>query len=265
MIDVEGVGANVATLDPQLVGDRVTALLAQLGDVHPNACCAGAAGAEVPAGRARLSRLLELKFPDCRVTVVHDARLVLAAAGQECGIALIAGTGSVAYGRTADGREAQRGGWGWMLGDEGGGAWVTREAAREVMRRADAGRPAGPLGDALLAACGAADSRELTASLHAMREPKQWASAASVVFDTAAADPGAMEIVLRAASSLADLVRGVEVSLRVDGPVVLAGGLVLNQPRLETEVRERLSSRCIRLDQPPVEGAVRLAAELLRR
>jgi N-acetylglucosamine kinase-like BadF-type ATPase len=265
VIDVEGPGANVATLDTELVDDRLTALLAKLGDISPNACCAGAAGAEVPAGRIRLARLLERMFPDCRLTVVHDARLVLAAAGLHSGIALIAGTGSVAYGRTANGREAQRGGWGWMIGDDGGGAWVAREAAREVMRRADAGLPLGELGQSLLAACGASDSRGLTANLHAMREPMQWASAASAVFETAALDLGAMEVVVRAASALAGLVRDIQDSLGVDGPIVLAGGLLLNQPRLEAAVREQVSFPCVRLDEPPVEGAVRLAEELLQR
>jgi glucosamine kinase len=265
VIDVEGPGANVATLDPGLVGDRLTALLAKLGDIRPTACCAGAAGAEVPAGRIRLERLLEQMFPECLLTVVHDARLVLAAARQEAGIALIAGTGSVAYGRTANGREAQRGGWGWMIGDDGGGAWVAREAAREVMRRADAGLPPGELGQALLKSCGALNARELSANLHAMREPMQWAAAAAAVFDTAESDRGAMEIVLRAASALGGLVREVQDSLGVDGPIVLAGGLLLNQPRLEAAVREQVSSHCVRLDEPPVEGAVRLAEELLQR
>ncbi len=101
--------------------------------------------------------------------------------------------------------------------------------------------------------------------LHAMREPKQWADAASVVFDTAQADRGAMDIVLSAASALAGLVRQIQDSLGLDGPVVLAGGLLLHQPRLEAAVRERVGSRCIRLGEPPVEGAVRLAAELLQQ
>ena len=265
VIDVDGPGANVATLDPELVDVRLTGLLAKLGDIRPDACCAGAAGAEVEMGRVRLARLLEARFPECRVTVVHDARLVLAAAQQESGIALIAGTGSVAYGRTDSGREAQRGGWGWMIGDEGGGAWVTREAAREVMRRAESGQPVGELGQALLKSCGATDAAQLTANLHAMREPMQWAAAASAVFEAAELDRGAMEIVVRAGSALAGLVREVQSSLGIDGPIVLAGGLLLNQPRLETAVREQLASPCVRLDAPPVEGAVRLAAELLQR
>jgi len=39
---------------------------------------------------------------------------------------------------------------------------------------------------------------------------------------------------------------------------VLAGGQLLNQPRLETAVR-RLLGAAIRLEEPPVAGAVRLA------
>jgi len=262
-IDAEGPGANVATLDAQVVDDRVSSLLAKLGDIRPEACCAGAAGAEVPAGRARLERLLGRMLPGCRLAVVHDARLVLAAAGRHDGIALIAGTGSVAYGRTPDGREAQRGGWGWMIGDDGGGAWVTREAAREVMARSDAGRSIGRLGEALLDACRASDTREMVANLHAMREPMEWAAAASAAFKSAGTDVGAMEVIRRAGAALSNLVREVQVALGLDGPVVLAGGLLLNQPELEDSVREQLSAPFIRLAEPPVEGAVRLAQELL--
>jgi len=204
-------------------------------------------------------------LPGCRLAVVHDTRLVLAAAGVDAGVALVAGTGSVAYGRSPDGREAQRGGWGWMLGDDGSGVWITREAAREVTARADDRRPPGALGDALLGACAASDARELTSNLHAMREPRQWAAAASAVFDTYDSDAASRKIVGGAADALAKLVRGVRESLGVEGPVVLAGGLMLNQPRLEAAVRERLTSQCVRLLEPPVEGALRLAEDLLGR
>jgi N-acetylglucosamine kinase-like BadF-type ATPase len=264
--DVEGPGANVATLDSRLMTERVTELLRSLGEIRPSACCAGAAGAEVAEGRARLESLLGRLLPDCAVAVVHDARLVLAAAGVESGIALIAGTGSVAFGRSSDGREAQRGGWGWMLGDEGGGVWIAREAARLVLARSDAGDPAGPLGEALLTATGAADARQLMAAMHARREPREWARLASTVFESADSDPGSSEIVALAGEQLARLVDQIRRALRVGGPVVLAGGLLLHQPRLEVAVRGELGDvECIRLAEPPVEGAVRLAEGMLRR
>lgn len=255
----------MAVLDAAVVDRRLSALVGKLGEVHPSACCAGAAGAEVPAGRDRLQGILVRLLPDCRVSVVHDARLVLAAATVDAGIALVAGTGSVAYGRTADGHESQRGGWGWMVGDDGGGVWITRKAAREVMRRADSGESLGPLGRALLDAAGVSDTRQLTSALHAMREPMQWAGLASVVFATADSDPGSNRIILSAARELASLVREVQHDLDCDGPVVLAGGLLLHQPRLDDAVRAELRGiACVRLEEPPVAGAVRLAEELLR-
>jgi N-acetylglucosamine kinase-like BadF-type ATPase len=250
-------------LESRLVDGRLTALLAQLGDVHPVACCAGAAGAEVPAARDRLRELIERRLPGCRVIVVHDTRLVLAAAGIDAGIALIAGTGAVAYARTSEGREARRGGWGWMLGDEGGGVWITREAARLVMARVDDGFDVGELGLALLKACAASDARQLLGRMHELREPMEWAALAAVVFATAESDAGSRDIIQRAADALTQLV--VPLRKLVDGPVVLAGGLLLNQSRLEDQVRRQVPMRCVRLDQPPVEGAVHLAEELLGR
>jgi len=61
----------------------------------------------------------------CRVanpTVTHDARPLVGGGTQaDCGIALIAGTGSFSYCRTADAAEDRCGGWGYMYGDEGSG------------------------------------------------------------------------------------------------------------------------------------------------
>ena len=252
----------MAVLDPQTVDERLSALLDGLGDIHPDAACAGAAGAEVPAARTLLQDLLARHLPGARLCVVHDTRLVLAAAGLDAGIALIAGTGAVAYARSHEGREAQRGGWGWMLGDEGSGVWIAREAARLLMQRTEQGAERGALGDALLAACRVDDPQQLLGVLHAMHEPMQWAALAQVVFDSAANDVGARDIIHRAAEELTRLV----LPLRdlVDGPVVLAGGLLLHQPLLEAELHSKLPVAAVRLEEPPVEGAVRLAAELLR-
>ena len=246
-----------------MVDERLAALLGQLGDVHPDACCAGAAGAETPDARARLQEFLARRYPTSRTCVVHDAHLVLAAAGRDDGIALIAGTGTVAYARAPDGRESRRGGWGWLVGDEGGGVWITREAARLVMTRAESGAGIGELGEAMLAACGAQAPEQMLASLHDRHEPMQWAALAATVFDTADEDEGAREIIDRASVALAELA----LPLRVvcpDGPVVLAGGLLLNQQGLESEVRALIPVECVRLEQPPVAGALRLAEGLLR-
>jgi glucosamine kinase len=256
--EAEGPGANVAALRPRTVEARIGALLAGMGAISPDACCAGSAGAEVAAGRARLERLLTALLPGCTITVVHDARLVLAAARVDFGIALISGTGSVAYGRDRDGQEARAGGWGWLVGDDGSGAWVAREASREVLRRSDAGEPLGKLGEGMLGATKARDATDFVGRLHRLSEPGEWAALAGVVFEAANNDAGAASLVEHAASALADLVVSVRKKLSLDGPIVLAGGQLLNQPRLESAVRRRLGP-AMRLEEPPVAGAVRLA------
>jgi N-acetylglucosamine kinase-like BadF-type ATPase len=256
-----GPGANVASIDPQLVEERLTALIRQLGSPRPSACCAGAAGSEFPAGKRLLEDLLARLLPGTKVLVVHDARLVLAAAGLEAGIALIAGTGSVAYGRDADGEEARAGGWGWMLGDEGGGAWVVREAVRVLMRRRDAGEPMGALGDALLAATKTGDALELAGKLQGDHLAGHWAAHAHVVFDVINRDRASVEIADRGAEALAALVEQVRSRLVITGPVVMAGGLLLNFPALSARVLLRIGNGIL-LSEEPVAGAVRLAKSL---
>jgi hypothetical protein len=108
-------------------------------------------------------------------------------------------------------------------------------------------------------ACGAGDALDLLGMLNAIREPMEWAAVANVVFETADADATAQSVVLRAGSALSELVNSVRVVLGIEGPVVMAGGLLRNQPKLEGAVRVKLGSQCIRLDEPPVAGAVRLA------
>lgn len=261
-----GFGTNITALGSAEVGRRLAVVLTDLGHPNIDACCAGAAGSEQPRARAQLEALLVEFLPGARVEVVHDSRLVLAAANVASGVALVAGTGSVAWGRTQTGEEVRAGGWGWLLGDDGGGAWVVREAMRVVMRRADDGMSAGPLGASLLSATGTSDAVALAAALHLKAEPQEWAALAGAVFRAGAADQDALAIIERAANSLADMAIRVAERLGNSGPIVLAGGLLLNQPLLESAVRARLHERGLRvhrLDVEPVVGAARLATQLL--
>lgn len=73
-----------------------------------------------------------------RVIVTHDARgLVIGGTPAGYGIALIAGTGSFAFARTADGSEDRCGGWGWLLGDEGSAYAVAGAALRAAVAAHD--------------------------------------------------------------------------------------------------------------------------------
>lgn len=88
---------------------------------------------DTPGQEERLHRLIQAQAPGAAVRIVHDTALILAAADVDHGVALISGTGSVAWGRAADGRTARAGGWGYLLGDEGSGHAVGRQAVRYAL------------------------------------------------------------------------------------------------------------------------------------
>jgi N-acetylglucosamine kinase-like BadF-type ATPase len=86
------------------------------------------------AARAIVQQLI----PHSIVNSYHDTVTALAGASSaQPGVVVIAGTGSIAYGRLADGREAQAGGWGYMMGDEGSGYDIGREALRAATQAQD--------------------------------------------------------------------------------------------------------------------------------
>ncbi|MGW0824531.1 N-acetylglucosamine kinase [Streptomyces sp. NPDC002845] len=203
--------------------------------------------------------------------VVGDAELLVPAAGLDKGVGLVAGTGSVAVGRLADGTPVQVGGWGAVLGDEGGSAGLVREAARAVWAAHDRGEAPDVLARRLLDAFEVAEVPALGAALESVTGVSaEWGRHAPVVF--AAADDGsrlAREVIADGGRALASLVvrlagRGVAVD-----DVVVAGSTVLAQPSLYTAFTASLadalpSARPRPLQVPPVDGALALAQSLLR-
>ena len=75
-----------------------------------------------------------------RVTLLHDTPTAHAGAfGGGSGVIVIAGTGSVVYGRNEDGWSCTLGGWGYLFGDEGSAFGIAREALALLMRAQDEG------------------------------------------------------------------------------------------------------------------------------
>lgn len=103
---------------------------------------AGLAGVRRKDQRAEVRRLIARGFENARVTVVTDAEIALhAATGGKPGVVVIAGTGSIVFGRNSRGRTALAGGWGPIAGDEGAGVSIAREALRAVARASDGRGP----------------------------------------------------------------------------------------------------------------------------
>lgn len=103
----------------------------------------GIAGADHPQHRAEVVESLGVFFPRGNFTVDNDARIALTGAiGFGAGIVIVAGTGSVAFGRNSKGDEARSGGWGPTLGDEGSGYAIGRAGLTAIVRAFDGRGPA---------------------------------------------------------------------------------------------------------------------------
>ena len=83
-------------------------------------------------------RRLVSEFVSGEVAVVGDMVIAMEAAfGGGPGVIVIAGTGSIAYGRNSAGQTARAGGWGFAISDEGSGHWIGRSAVAACMRAFD--------------------------------------------------------------------------------------------------------------------------------
>ena len=104
--------------------------------------CAGVAGAGRTADQAQLQDALaeKLQRPASSIKIVSDAALAYYAAHQDrSGIVLIIGTGSIFWARTKTGQMVRSGGWGSLLGDEGGGFQLGLAALRAITHEIDGG------------------------------------------------------------------------------------------------------------------------------
>jgi N-acetylglucosamine kinase-like BadF-type ATPase len=104
--------------------------------------CVGAAGAARPQVAETVRRILAEILPSIKapstINVVGDMQIGLEAAfGAGPGVLVIAGTGSIAYGRDAHGNTARAGGWGFAISDEGSAHWIGRAAAAALVRDMD--------------------------------------------------------------------------------------------------------------------------------
>ncbi len=99
--------------------------------------CIGGSGAARPELAGTVRRILAEILPT-PIDVVGDMQIALEAAFDDGpGVVVIAGTGSIAYGRDRDGNTARAGGWGFAIGDEGSAHWIGRRAVNAVLRHAD--------------------------------------------------------------------------------------------------------------------------------
>ena len=246
------------------VGGCVAAACQQAGidaaSVRFDAACFGMSGG--PEDKETI--LAEILRTE-KLIVTTDAVIALSGAisgGQ--GIITIAGTGSIAFGRNADGRTARAGGWGYIYGDEGSAFHIGRQAIRAGLRMEEGWGPSTRLHALLLEATGSRNANEVVHRFYTPDWPRQRVARLAPLVDSAAeqGDEVAVAILHGAAQDQATFVGAVRSQLWKPGePVQVAyigGGfrsrLLLERFQLLVELED--GNRCGPPLYGPAEGAL---------
>ena len=273
---VGGGALNLNSETPDRVRAVVRDILQQAGRQAggpPAAVCIAAAGVSNPAAAQVLRAGAQEAGYAGPVQVTGDHMAALAGAlGRPEGLILIAGTGSICAGRTADGREARSGGFGHLIDDEGSGYAMGRDVLRAVIEAWDGRGPETCLTKQVCETLNVQDAAGIVAFVYAPVCTKRDIAALARLLPQAAAadDAAALAIYRRAARELARLAEAVARRLKLEqAELALAGSALVNDAFL----RQCLSQELTRLEpgltavlprQDAAMGAALLAREMLR-
>jgi glucosamine kinase len=222
----------------------------------------GIAGIDRPADYAML-------FPHIRylAEVVHltnDAELPLSALDGATGVALIAGTGSIALGRDPHGTTARVGGWGHIIGDEGSGYEIGRLGLQAAVRAADGRGQATALLELILQQWHLEKASDIIGQIYPAGDKAVIAQLSPLVLMAArTGDRVASKIVEQAAGELALAVLTVSNILDFPSqlvPLALAGGLLVHETDFRSRVlrrirRQRLIGQVAIVEHPALSAA----------
>jgi len=207
--------------------------------------------------------------------VVGDAEIALyGATDGEPGLVVIAGTGSVCCGVNTRGRRVRAGGWGPMIGDEGGGSWIARRALSAVAHAADGRGPETLLSSAACSYFHVSSAEDLATAIYAPTiTNERIAGFAKPVIEAAKANDNIARTIINQAGIELGIAAGAVIrNLKMEqerfqvayvGGVFAAGELVLEF--LRNEVHDAASKAYLAPPRfPPALAAARMAREHIR-
>ncbi|HKV94037.1 MAG TPA: BadF/BadG/BcrA/BcrD ATPase family protein [Candidatus Angelobacter sp.] len=241
--------------------------LARVAPTEVQHVCIGMAGASLAEAVHWAQQTIRELTPESTIYVAGDHVIAHRAAfGISPGVLVIAGTGSIAFGRNQNGETARAGGWGPNISDEGSAFWVGREAVAAALRSFDFGNSHGLL-DTIADHWKVAPEEVIR--LANSSEPRFAELAGPVAIAAEQGDAQAREITERAGKALAALASAVIQKLWSQGgtvPVALSGGVLQGSALVRQAFKEAM-----RIQQPqaavsfayvrPVLGALEIAAQ----
>lgn len=228
--------------------------------------CAGVAGA-ADDGVASLVQRLLIEVIGGAIEVIGDMEIALESAFADgIGVVVIAGTGSIAYGRNGRGDIARAGGWGRMVSDEGSGHWIGVEAIRQALQAHDRGQDDDLL-EKLMSALQVTTVNDLAARVNAHPTP-DFASLFPLIQE--AAETGnqmAASVLDHAGDALAQLVHAVIgriFAATAELPVASHGGVFASSKKVKKRFEDQLGrlcpqAKCVDVEVNPALGALERA------
>jgi glucosamine kinase len=182
------------------------------------------------------------------------------------GIALLSGTGCVAFTQNTQGEGKVIGGWGYLLGDEGSGFWIGMEAVRAAIRAQDGRGSVTPFTREVIVQLGVKDMLEAQVLIYndGITRPEIARLSFLVTKAAQANDPIAQDIITRACQELFKLLKAACHSAAFTQPeekvIVLTGGVLHPDSPVFSELvemiqRELPSYKVVVPKFPPVVGA----------
>ena len=226
----------------------------------------GVAGAAATHSETWLREVVTGVLPAAVVVPSTDYEIALVGAhGKREGVLVLAGTGSLAYGVNAAGESMLVGGYGYLLGDEGGGYWLGLHGLKAVIAASEGRAAQTLLTDLLLGALNLNTPRELIPWLYRSESPRvrDIAALAPMVVDCAGNDQAAYDIVMAGAQHLETYVSTVVQHLSIVEPAIAFAGSLLSRPNALSDALCAwlgLETPPIPL-YPPMIGAALLALE----
>lgn len=229
--------------------------------------CIGAAGISNPAVGEILAQELESAGFYGRWKLCGDQEIALRGAMDGPGTAVIAGTGSICFGKNQAGETARSGGYGHLIDDGGSGYALGRDVFQAAVRALDGREGDAAILEAVYDRLGARKPGAIVSFVYGAGTDKAAiAQFSSVALELAeAGNVGALEILSRGAKELFDLVAAVQHRLGLEGqPIALLGGLLSGDNVYRRTVAQALSAlgEVIYPAHDALWGAAQMAWEL---
>ncbi len=249
LCEVKGGSTNLASNSAEQVRNNLTELFKEANiaaneTLKPLSICLGTAGVTAKDADKILKEIL-FDITGCKnLSVVGDMEIPLYAdCADKDGVVVIAGTGSIAFARTKDGKTARAGGWGHIVSDEGSAYWIAKEAIVAIMRAYD-GRGLKTCLEGLFTKALDCDTKGLISKIHAPGFNKSdFAALAGWVNEGAMnGDTVSIDILHRAAEFIIELLTAAKnrAELSDDFTLILAGGVLTNNKLVQEYVIGRV-------------------------